>query len=82
VYADIFDTSARRVSAGSPDVLSYRDFFRRAKDAVVTVDLEFNRIWWRSESLRDIGSAAGQPHFGVEEVGGRLRIGCFDGGCD
>jgi hypothetical protein len=84
LYADLFDTAAVQGSAVAPQspILSYRDFFRRAEDAVLTVSLESHRIWWRSDSIRDTQGPAGQPSFGVEDVGGRLRIGCIGDGCD
>jgi hypothetical protein len=82
VYAELFDTAALQASAGSGGaleypMLSYRDYFKRAKDAVAIVDLDFAMIRWSSESLR----VALPPSFGIEKVGGRLRIGCFGDGC-
>jgi hypothetical protein len=81
VYAGLFETAALHATSGANEapVMSDRDFFRRAKDAVLTIDLDSNRIRWGSASVRAV---PGPPSFGVEQVKGRLRIGCIGEGCD
>jgi hypothetical protein len=79
-YALLFDTAALRSSGAASvhPVLSYRDFFKRAHDAVPTVDMEFNILRWASASLGDV---AYPPYFGVDRVSGRLRVGLIGDGC-
>jgi len=79
-YALLFDTPALRASGGASvyPMLSYRDYFKRAKDAVPTVNMDFNTIRWASESLGDV---AYPPYFGVERVGGSLRVGLIGDDC-
>jgi hypothetical protein len=79
-YPLLFDTSALRASGGASvyPMLSYRDYFKRAKDSVPTVNMDFNTIRWASETP---GEVAYPPYFGVERVGRRLRVGLIGDGC-
>jgi hypothetical protein len=79
-YALLFDTAALRASSASSvyPILSYREYFERAKDASPTIDREFNVIRWTSDSLGDV---AFPPYFGVEVAAGRLRIGLIGAAC-
>lgn len=79
-YPLLFDTSALRASGGASGypMLSYRDYFKQAKDSVPTVNMDFNTIRWASETLGDV---LYPPYFGVERVARSLRVGLIGDGC-
>jgi hypothetical protein len=78
-YALLFDTHAleKYVRSIRP-VMSYREFFLRAKDAKSTVHLEWNIVQWDSKALGDV---AERPYLGLDNERGELRVGLIGEGC-